>query len=199
MDRAIVQFVDGIAENVDVLGGVGGQENGLALIPEFGKQDAHILHTVLVQPVHRFVQNNQRRAFHDGLGNAEALAHTQRVFAHPLLVVGVQTHQADGVLDLLDRDFLLDGRQVPEVPQTGFIGDEAGSLDQHAGVRREVPILSNLHAVHGDGAGRGQHEAADQLEQDGLPGPVAPDESGDPAAFNRQIRLLQDGLILKRF
>ena len=68
--------VGGEKLEVNILGGMGSQQDGPALVPELGKEGAHILHALLVQAVHGLVQDDQGRIFHDSLGDAQALAHT---------------------------------------------------------------------------------------------------------------------------
>ena len=111
----------------------------------------------------------------------------------------IQTDRADGSSNLLRGDFLSDGRQIPEVPESGFIGNKARRFDQHAHIRGEITVLSELLALHGDRAGGGPEQAADQLEQHRLAGAVSADKADDLAVLDGQAGILQDGFVLEGF
>lgn len=61
-------------------------------------------------------------------------------------------------------------------------------------VRRHIDVqLRQRHAVHGDGAGCGDLEPAQQLDEGGLAGAVEADDAERGPGFDRQIQALEHG------
>ena len=76
-----------------------GQNNRFTLGLLLLKQPVNIPYTVLVQPVEGLVQDQRGGVFHDGLGDAQPLPHSQRIFAHRLFVVGVKAYQTNDFIN----------------------------------------------------------------------------------------------------
>ena len=64
---------------------VAGQQHGAALVGEVAEQFAHPGDAFGVEAVGRFVQDEHLRVADQGLGDAEALTHPERVGADPLV------------------------------------------------------------------------------------------------------------------
>ena len=76
-NTSAIQSVDFIAQDMDIVFVVAGEEDGLPLIPQFQEQLPHTLHASLVQAVHWLVQDNDIRVFHDRLRDSQTLPHSQ--------------------------------------------------------------------------------------------------------------------------
>ena len=73
-------LVDGLS---DLAEHVAGDQDGAALVGQVAQQAAQPRHAGRVEPVGRFVEQQHWRVAEQGPGQAEALAHAQRVAAHP--------------------------------------------------------------------------------------------------------------------
>jgi hypothetical protein len=85
-DLSLVEDQHPVADLLDLVEQVAGEENGPAfLVCQMADKDAHLLHAGRVEPVGRFVQDEQLGIAEQGGGQAQPLAHPQRVGAHLVL------------------------------------------------------------------------------------------------------------------
>ena len=106
-----VHFVDRVAQKMDVLHAVARDHDRLALGFEVEQKLADVLDAAVVETVHRFVEQENVWIFHDGLRDAQALAHTEAVFADVFLAFRVEADAAQRVENLLLADFVPASRE----------------------------------------------------------------------------------------
>ena len=91
-----------VGDHLDLVQQVRGQQHGPAPGGEGAEQAAHPVDAGGVQAVDRLVEDQHGRVTHERVGDAEALAHAQRVVAHPPLGLGAgETDQLQHLLDAL--------------------------------------------------------------------------------------------------
>ena len=71
-----------VGDHLDLVQQVGGQEHGAAAVGVLAQQPAHPVDAGRVEPVGRLVEDQHARVAEQRVGDAEALAHAERVVAH---------------------------------------------------------------------------------------------------------------------
>ena len=102
------------------------EQDGLALGFQLQQKPTNILHAGFIQSVHRLVQDQNIRVFHDRLCNAETLPHAERIFAHMLAAFGVKPHAAHRFRRLLFRDRPAQRRKIAQILYSALCADKAG-------------------------------------------------------------------------
>ena len=159
------------------------------------EQLAHLGDAVLVEAIHRLVEDHQGRLLHDCLRNAEALPHTERILADGLTAHRVEPHAADRVGDLLQIDLALQRREDLEVFEPRKLWQKARRFDDQPDVLGKVDVLADLLAVHEHLAAGRLQKAADALEHDRLTGAVVSDDAVDPSRLKVAVDALQNRVL----
>jgi hypothetical protein len=146
--------------------------------------------------IHRFVQEDDVRIVHDGLGDAHPLQHALRVGPQPGVggvgETDLTQKQRDALGSLLrrnSRDLGVEAQELgssEEVVEVGVLGEEAHVL----------PVLAFTDVVAEDGGASalGVDQTHQDLERGGLPGPVGADEAEDLALPDAERDAMQDAL-----
>ena len=92
-----------------------GNQDGFPLIFQIQQQFADFADAAVIQPVHGFIQNQQRWIFHDRLRDAQALAHAHGIFAHPFAAGGIQPYGLNGAGDFIPTDHIFDSRKQAQI------------------------------------------------------------------------------------
>ena len=189
---------DAVADHLDVLEDVRGEEDGLALPLEPDDDVADLLPAERVEAAERLVQDDERRVVDERLGQPHPLEHAPREL--PELEPG-RLLQADELEERGDAGLFfrlpeeeevrvegeeLAGRQV--IVEIGVLGQEAQPFP---GPRREVRLPEDLH-----GPGVRKDEPEDALDGRRLAGPVRPEVAEDFALFDLEADALEDLLLL---
>ena len=133
-----------IAQGCDVFPVMAGQKDGFSFVFQFQKQLPHLLHALVVEAVHGLVQDQKERIFHDRLCNAEALAHTEGIFADVLFRFRVQTDFSDGFVDLFLSDFPADAGKKLQILPCAVSRKEARCFDDSANALRRFDFITSL-------------------------------------------------------
>ena len=158
-------------------------EDGVALVAQRGDQVEDGEALARVQALDRLVEDEQRRAVDDGLGDLGALPLAARALAQRPRVGGVEADPVHRLAGRADR--------VGQADEPGGGLDEAGRalvveerllLGREADAAVHLRVPARVVAEQPDRAPRGPGEAADQAEQGGLAGAVRPEQGGDAGA-----------------
>ena len=172
---------------------VGGQQHRASLVGEPAQQAAHPVDALRVETVGGLVEDQDLRVAQQSAGDAEALAHPERVVAQPAArlvrrqaderehLVDAGARSADG--DRSEREGLATraARVLGGCVEQG--ADLKGGVGQVAVARPQDPGLSR--------GGRGQ--AAHDAHGGGLAGAVGPEEAGHDARSGREGHVVDGG------
>ena len=192
-DPALPDHHDVVGDDLDLGEQVGGQQDGPPVVGVVAEQVAHPADAGRVEPVGRLVQDQHRRVADQGGGDAEALAHAERVVAHP--PVGLGLGEADQLEQLGDpggrdaHDLLGDGQDLA----AGAAGVLGGGVEHHADLAPGVGQVGEPAAGDGRRALGGRREADHHPHGRGLAGPVRAQEAGDPAVPGGEADVVDDG------
>lgn len=129
-----------IAQHINVLGVMAGKKDGFSRLLALQNQLSDFRHADMIQAVERLVQNHQFRIAHDGLGNAQPLAHAQRILAD-LLVNGImQTDPIQGFDQLPARQLGVHGGQHLQIEQPAVAGQKADVVLIADGVEEDLNL-----------------------------------------------------------
>jgi hypothetical protein len=96
-----------------------------------------LLDSPFVQRTGRFIQDQYLGRLHDGLCDAQALAHPQRVLPDRSAKMGIQPHPTHGRFNFWHADPATDHGEEFKIPLPRVLGQKAGMLDDSAHVRGE--------------------------------------------------------------
>ena len=188
------------AEHDDVVGGLGHlahqvrrEEDGAALPREAPGEVAHPDHALRIEAVDRLVEDEGLRIAQQGCGDAESLAHAEREAADPLAGHGIQSGEADDLVDARPADAVRrrDREQVRAGAATRVHGlrvEQDADLPQR---RLEVGVA---RAVDGDAAAARAVQPDDHAHRRRLAGAVRPEEAGHHAGPHGERHLVDGGL-----
>ena len=157
------------------------EQHRAAAVGVAAQQVAHPADAGRVEPVGRLVEDQHVRVAEQGGADAEALAHAERVVAHP--PVGLVVGEADQLEHLLDpalgqaHGALHQGEDLA----AGAAGVLGRGVEEHPDLGAGVGQVDEPAAVDGGGARGGRGEADHDPHGGGLAGAVGPEEAGDPA------------------
>ena len=172
-----------VGDHLDLVQQVRGQQHGPATGGEGAEQAAHPVDAGGVQAVDRLVEDEHGRVTHERIGDAQALAHAQRVVAHAPLGLGAgETDQLQHLLDALHADAHALGGQSQHLA-AGAAGVLGGGVQEHADVARRVrdvgePMTTDQRLPRVLGSQPDHHPHAR-----GLPGAVRAEEPGHLAGL----------------
>ena len=125
-----------------------GKKNGFSFVFQFQKQLPHLLHALVVETVHRFIQNQKGRFLHNRLCNTETLAHAERILADMLFRFRIQSDFSDGRIDLLFSDLPADAGEKLQILSGTVARKKARCLDDGANTLRRFDLFPNLFSIH---------------------------------------------------
>jgi hypothetical protein len=193
-DPALPDHHDVVGDDLDLGQQVGGEQHGPPVVGVVAEQVAHPADAGRVEPVGGLVQDQHRRVADQGGRDAEALAHAERVVAHPTVRLG------PGEADQLEQlghpgcrdahDLLGDGQDLA----AGAAGVLGGGVEHHADLAPGVGQVGEPAAGDGRRAlGRGR-QTDHHPHGRGLSGPVRAEEAGDPTRAGREVDVVDDGV-----
>ena len=170
---------------------VGGNENRASVsFRNIHKDLTHDAHTVGIQTVDRFVENEKRRISKQCHSNADALLHAERAALEFEACVVLHAHDLQHTADLfirilnteidaLHHEVLIHARSG----ETACVLDQRADSDSHAGIGIISAEQLDLTAV-------GHEMPADQLLGGGFTRTVFPDEAVYRALRNRHVQVV---------
>ena len=82
-----------------------GNQDGLSLFfAEGADKGPYLRNTDRIQAIGRFIQDQQLRVMHNGVGNPQTLFHAQRILPKELFVLIGQSHHLQGMLHCVRTD-----------------------------------------------------------------------------------------------
>jgi len=181
---------DVVADLLDLVHVVRGEQDGETAVGQALDQGAHVADPAGVEAVGGLVEHQQPGVAQQAGGDAEALAHAVGV-AGDLVVL--PSGQVDGVEDLGDAAgpeaavAAVEEREALEVLRAGEVGVELRALDEpcHAVERVDTGVAPGA-AEDLDRAGVGSDEPEQHPEEGGLPGAVGAQDAVDLALGDLQ-------------
>ena len=192
-DPAVADHHDVVGDDLDLVQQVGGQQDGAAAVGVAAEQVAHPADAGRVQAVGGLVEDQHLGVADQGGGDAEPLAHPQRVVADPSGRLG--GGEADDLQHLLHavagkaHVLLGDGEDLA-AGATGVLG---GGVEEHADLESRVGQVDVVASGDGDGAGRGSGETDHDPHRGRLPGPVGSQESGHATRLGGEADVVDRG------
>ncbi|HEY2936782.1 MAG TPA: hypothetical protein VGJ25_09280 [Gaiellaceae bacterium] len=168
-DAALVDDRDRVAGLLDLVEQVGGEDDRAPFLDEPADHEAELLHAGRVQPVHRLVEDQQLRIAEQRPGDAQALAHTERVRLDLLVGAPGEADAVEGTCDALVRLRLAGGRDDVEVLAAREVVVEARFLDDRADAGQCFrPAGGHRVTEDADFAGGDRGEAEQHADERGL-------------------------------
>ena len=193
IDVAVVDDRGDVAGLLDLVEQVRGEQHGAALGDQLADQVAELEDAGGVEAVDRLVEDQQLGVAEQAAGDAEALAHAERVGAD--LVVGPAA-EADALERGVDAPVgaLVARRGVHvQVLAAGEMAVEARLLDDRADARQRLRAV--VLAEQADRAAGGLREPEQQPDQRRLAGAVGAQEAEGAAARHLEVDVLEGGAI----
>ena len=154
-------------------------------------QLAHLLNTCRVQPVGRFVQNEQPRMRQQSGSQPEPLLHAERIVRDLFILLAGQAHDIERLPDVVLRH-IAQGLQDPEVFLTGQVAVIGRGFDQRADILENVQPVFLVHpfAEYVDLTARGMSQPEDHFKRCGFACTVRAQKAVDRTLRNRHAQVL---------
>ena len=124
----------------------GNQHRGTALPGHPRNQRPHFLNPCRVQPVGGFVQNQKPGTAQQRHGNAQTLAHSQRILSHLAAAVLLQMHDVQHTIDVLFVH-AFQVRHNLQIFLGGQVAVTAGIFNQTAGLAQQRQTVLVVHGL----------------------------------------------------
>src|SRR5262249_5649957 len=198
LQLAVIKDGDAIADVLNIIQAMAAHDDRRAVAPQPQDQVLHPARPQRVETRRRLIENDQLRLVDEGLGQADALAHTLGVFFQNASLVG---RQADHV-DELRSAFLADsGRHVEEA---AVEGEGLFGIEELVKVRLFREIADALVLVDlGSGLAedecltlRGEQQSEQELDGCRLARAIWPEKAKDLAPMDLQVESVQGSFLL---
>ena len=190
-DPALVDDRRAVADLLDLVQQVRGEEDRGAAGAELAHQLAHVLHALRVEAAGGLVEDHELGRVDERVGDAEALLHAVRVVAD--LGVGALA-QADDVEHLVDArlvDSAVEAAHEAQVLARAHVAVEGRHLDEAADVAQGLLLVARHLMVEHLGVAAGRvDEADDHADGRRLAGPVGAEEAEDVAAAHGEAEVV---------
>ena len=157
------------------------KEDGAVPVAEAADEFADFKHTLRVEAVGGFVEDDEVGVAEEGVGEAEALLHAHRIGVELGAGAVGEAHLVEEAVDFVGGSALGDALEVGQVAASGEVGVEGGGLYDGADAAEGGFQVVGL-AEEGEGAGGGREEAEEHAHSSGLAGAVGAEEAVDVAA-----------------
>ena len=149
-----------------------------------------------IEPVGRLVEDQELGVGEKTAGNAESLAHAQRVALHALVGALREADACERAVDPAMRFPLARCRDHDQVLATSQVPVEAGLLDDRADSRQcRRPLLWDRTAEQLHRAGRRVRETEQHPDQSGLPGAVRAQVAEGGSPRDAQVHICDRGAV----
>jgi putative ubiquitin-RnfH superfamily antitoxin RatB of RatAB toxin-antitoxin module len=98
-DPAVMQDCDSVADLLDLMEDVAGDEDRVSFFSQPVHQSAHLYNTRRVEPIRRFIEDQHIRFREQRGGDANTLLHAQRVRVKGPIGVGPHVHEIEHSVD----------------------------------------------------------------------------------------------------
>ena len=195
-DAALVDDRRDVAGLLDLVEQVRGQPDGAALVDERADQSAELEDAGRVEAVDRLVEDEQLGVAQQAAGDAEALAHAERVRADLVVAAAAEADAVERAVDPPVGGLVARRGVHVEVLAAGEVAVEARLLDDRADARqRRRAAAGEVVAEQAHLPARRPGEAEQQADQRRLAGPVRPQEAERAAARHLQVDGLERGAV----
>ena len=143
-DAAVVDDRDLVAGLLDLVEQVRREKHGATFADERADQVAHLEDAGRIETVHRLVEDQQRRIGEQAAGDAEPLAHAERVGLHPVVGAVREPDSLERAVDAAVRGAVARRGDDPEVLAAGQVRVETRLLDDRADAGERLTALGRL-------------------------------------------------------
>jgi hypothetical protein len=187
-DLAHVDDRRDVTRLLDLVEQVRGQQHGAALADQLPDEVAHLQDAGRVEPVHRLVQDQQRRVGQQAARHAEALAHAQRVALDAVIATRGEPDALQRAVDPRRGVIAARGGMDLHVLAAGQVRVKARLLDDRADASERRGTVTRQVAPEQPHATAGRlGQAEQQPDERGLAGAVGAQKAEGAAARHRQV------------
>ena len=193
-DPAVADDDEVVGDDLDLVEEVRGQQHGGAPVCVVAEQVAHPANAGGVEPVGRFVEDQDGRLPEQGLRDTQSLPHAEGVVANA--PPGLRLGEADQVEHLVHpprgqaHGLLGQGEDLAARAATVL----GGRVEQDPHLQARVGKVREPATPDVCRPGRGWGQADDDAHGGGLAGPVGSEEAGDPAGFGGEGDVVDGGV-----